>query len=207
MHIRAVFLIVLLFPLFLQASVTIRFSNPPLVVSDGFLDRNGVDTTGQSWGLVVDTGGDGFDGTGGLTYSPFNISSSGYLSVNGVQTDDFYVLGTDGPYLTIDAGASGDGSAIDIMIGIDVVTEGLGGDDFGIIWFDAGSANLGDYYGFLDSTVTMPNDGDTVDYSGTISLLTPGSADLIVAVPEPGAYALALGILGLGIVFYRRRCA
>ena len=200
-------------PSFALATVSIQFSNPgTLNFADGFQNSSGVSQTGMYWGIVVDTGGLGFDGVLSIAYDPFDVTSSGFLSVGGLQSDDYFVLGSGDstgeapPFLTLDASSFGGGvSAILDMNGIDVLSQSLSGLNYGILWFESNSANFGENYGFMNSTLVMPNDGEAVDHSGTFATLFPGPADLTIGVPEPSHYALFFGVLGLGFVLWRRR--
>mgnify|MGYP000991005489 CR=1 FL=1 len=189
------------------ATVSITFSNGGTGdVISGFGNAAGTPTAGMSYGLVVDTGNDGF---GAGTWGALNPSASGFLNAAGSATDDFFTLGTStgGPgFNTVDVGPPFGVIIID-MLGIDVLTNSLEGHQYGIMWFETGAAT-GDSYGFLATGITIANDGATIDDSAALSALSPGAASFqIAAVPEPSAFAAIAGMLTLGFVMVRRRRA
>ena len=75
-------------------------------------------------------------------------------------------------------------------------------DEFGLIWFADNAAEEGNAYGFVrGSDWLIGSNGDAISGLETVS---PGAASYTI-VPEPGAYAAALGALALGFVGWRRR--
>jgi hypothetical protein len=190
------------------ATVSLTFSNTGTsAIADGYSNSSGTPTTGMTFGLVVDTDGDGFSAG---SWNAFDALSSGFLTVGGIATDDYYVIGTSdyngGGFLTEDGSSfGGDAGSIVDMLGINVLAESLATKSYGILWLET-DTSASSYYGFLDSTLLMPSDGVTGDVSATLSELTPGSAShQIQAVPEPATYAAIAGLLALGAVMVRRR--
>ena len=214
----SIFIILLSFSSTLCASVSIEFSNPAGTWADGYQNSAGVLTNGMDFGVVVDTAGDGFDGDGSTaSYTEFSYntgspsSATGFLNVGGSASDDYFTVGSGDfngfPLETEDVFAFGGPSAgvISDVSGIDVLTESLVGKDYGILWMESDTANAGDNYGFVDSTLTIPADGSTVDESGTFSGLTPGSANLqFQAVPEPAHVAIGFGLLTVAVCAFTR---
>ena len=161
-----------------SATVTLQFN------AGGFLGETG-QTTGITWGVVVDNGGDGFD-----SYR------SGFSLTNGA-----IMGGSDDDFLWLSAGttlAPGGGGFITTVSGV----ADSQGNAFGIVWFDstlqsgeaAGSANT---YGFYtQASFVMPAPGSTTAFTGTVTN-SPTNANLPL-VPEPSVAILgALGALGL----------
>ena len=203
----------------LYGTVTIKFSDTGSGTwADGYQNSSGNPTNGMDFGLVVDTAGNGFDGDGSTaSYTEFSYNTgspsnaTGFLNVGGSASDDYFTVGSTDfnglPLETEDASAAG-GPNAGVFIGIqglDVLTESLNGKSYGVIWMESDTANAGDNYGFVDSTLTIPADGSTVDHSGTFSGLTPGSASLqFQAVPEPAHVALGFGLLTVAVCAYTR---
>ena len=70
----------------------------------------------------------------------------------------------------------------------------------------------GDFVGIVGSTTPVPSTGAvTINFTGSFQwddfvLGEPGSINLAqIPVPEPGTYALVFGLIGLGLVMWRRR--
>jgi hypothetical protein len=167
---------------FLQATVTIQ-------IRSQLANGAGTATTGMTWGLLVDTAGDGFSITPTGTISPFDFSANG--SIGG---DNYFFGGTTAfapPYGG--AGVALQTPPIDLSGGVGT------GDAFGVFWTD-GANN----YGFVtDAAATLPSDGFLSDYQ-TIFTSDPYTAQGSI-VPEPSSFALIAGALGFGWVMVRRR--
>lgn len=161
-----------------SATVTLTFN------TGGFLGESG-QTTGITWGVVVDNGGDGFDSyLAGFTLAN-NVTLSG-------SDDDFLFLS---PGLTL--GAAGGGFLTNVAGVTDAQNRA-----FGIIWFDSSlqageAATSENTYGFYtQANFVMPAPGSAVSFQGTLTN-TPTNATLQF-VPEPSTALLGMfGALGL----------
>ena len=76
-----------------NAAITIGFSSGTTNVANGFADRNGSSTTSaRMWGIIVDSGNDGFDGLGNASISSVNggtLYSSSGSAVNSTYQGGF----------------------------------------------------------------------------------------------------------------------
>ena len=199
------------------ASVSIFFSNGTGNVLSGFANSAGVATDGMLYGIVVDTGGNGFNAG---AYTAFDPTLGGFLSTLGGATDDYFwsAVGANSTPggLTFDTtgfseaggGVGGPGSVDDILnIPFGGGTGIAAGNLFQIIWFESSTANAGDKYGlFSHVSFVMPSAGSCVDLNGNFGTTDPiKPANLTIqAIPEPSR-AVLLGLGVLGIVFRRRR--
>jgi len=170
------------------ATVTLQFGD------SGFLGENTTLTSGITWGIVVDTGGDGFDTwTGGFAVWDGTI-------LGGSDDDTLYL----GDFTTFNGTNPG---TITNLSGAAAAPSKA----FGVIWFeskiseaanvgDAFVAQAGDLYGFTTNVTpsTTPSDGTTVSYDAI-----PGGDGTtnIALVPEPSALILT----GLGSLLLLRR--
>ena len=205
------------------ASVAITFSNSVSNVLSGFANSAGVATNGMLYGIVVDTGGNGFNAG---AYTAFDPTLGGFLSTLGGATDDYFWSAAGGNTndtgftfdSTLDAlgdvfqeaggGVGGPGTVLDILnVPFGGLTGISTGDAFQIIWFQSNTADAGDRYGmFSHVSFVIPGDGATLNLEsnfGTTDPIKPANLT-IQAIPEPSR-AVLLGLGVLGIVFRRRR--
>jgi hypothetical protein len=168
---------------FLQATVTLQ-------IRSQLANGAGTATTGMTWGVLVDTAGDGFSVTPAGSISPFDFSADGIIG------GDNYFVGSAATAFAPPFG--GNGVALNVN-GIPL-SGGVGtNDDFGIFWSD-GSNN----YGFVTTTgATLPSDGFTTAYDSVFTS-DPYTAQGSI-VPEPSSFAFIAGLLGFGWVMLRRR--
>jgi len=118
-------------------------------------------------------------------------------------TDDLYLFGSDGLTQTLFAPPLQAHGVVSSIATIPYNTSLLSpNDEFGLIWFADNAAEEGNAYGFVrGSDWLIGSNGDAISGLETVS---PGAASYTI-VPEPGAYAAALGALALGFVGWRRR--
>lgn len=163
-----------------QAAVTLTFGD------SGFLGEGG-QYAGITWGIVVDTGSDGFD-VG--TWEGVSLTNASLFTAS---DDDQFFLGDS----TTQALAGG------VVPGVIGNATGLPGSiaglPFGVIWFDStlaagDDAGFGNTFGFSGLVGNTPPDSGTLGYKAR-----GGSATTAFAgVPEPSITLLgALGFLGL----------
>jgi len=206
-----------------RASVTLQFSQVGVGRATGFANSSGVATNGMRWGIVVDTLANGISGAGPTMYDPgFDLSTAGFLMVNNVLTDDYYVpaistIDLVTPLVTsFQSGTGGDVGGNGGITAIGNVPFGGGtgistGDPFGIIWFESGSG-IGNSYGVLENQSVsaefdIPADGNTTSFASTyFTAVNPDAikpANLMLT-PEPSRFLL-LGLGGIGLLLRRRR--
>lgn len=205
-----------------QADVTLQFSQISVGRATGFANSAGIATNGMAWGIVVSTTNSVFSGG---SYDIFDPTLTGFLKINGVDTDDYYV--TSG-LTTSSLGATGGdpGGAGGITTLNPVPFGGATGisqnDPFSIIWFETTPAN-NSKYGLLSNVgFVIPADGTGTSFAGITGTGTIGTSSYGVfggstadpakpanltfsstAIPEPSRMML----LGFGLVgfFFRRR--
>ncbi len=155
------------------ADVTLLFSATGVARATGF--SNSAAVTGindMRWGLIVDTVGDGF--RPGEYDGGFSINTSGFLTVNGTPTNDYYVAHPN-QVLTFTSGAAGTdpggAGTITAITGVpyDGGTAITSGDPFQLVWFETG-AEIGHKYGMLGNTsgtatFVIPSVGAAQPYS------------------------------------------
>lgn len=201
-------------------TVTMQFSQTNVARATGFANNAGVGVAGMRWGIVIDSLGNSLNSG---NYDVFDTSVSGFLSVGGSLTDDYYfaggtTVGSVGSTNTIPSGTDPGGTGVISQLTNASIpyTGGINANDaFALIWFD-GAAAAGSYYGILTNTgptapFVLPNDGDTVSYAAFFAGTTADpikSANLqfpgATVVPEPSRMML-LGLGFLGLFFRRRR--
>jgi hypothetical protein len=196
-----------------MATVTLQFSNTSAKLTN-LANELGVVTDGMSWGVLIDTDGDGFDYVPtGTTYTEFaNAVVPGlgiYLDMDGgIPTDDFLYIGSN---LTSTVGGTDGGSGAATSISsVPMGVSGINaGDAFALIWFANNSGTEGSFYGVLEhASFVLPTDGVTQSYAAAFAGADPIlTADQVFeassVVPEPGSALYLLGATGL--LLRRRR--
>jgi hypothetical protein len=180
------------------ASVTLEIDE------SGFASFASTPTNGMTWGIVVDTSAGGTDlSLVSEGINPLSITSNGFLSVRGSVTPDYYFWNdsaltanqttTDGPPPSFSPGYIGTtGPLTTDENGVEA------GDPFGVIWFQS-NGSAGSDYGFLtNSSLVLPADGDTVDFSSDISGDDKAADFMIAEIPEPSPLMLAFCGFALG---------
>lgn len=173
-------------------------------------NSSGAVTAGMDFGIVVDTGNDGFLAG---SYDGFDITTNGqFLSTSIGLSDDWFVYGgTQGtgqtPPETVEITGVGDGF-ISTVTNIEFTSELSSGDEFAVMWFPSDTASsAGDDYGFFTDTgsslnMVVPSDGGT---STKPEFVSTKSVDFQV-VPEPSLYGF-VGLLGFLWLVVRRRAS
>lgn len=198
------------------ATITLQFTQASSGwIASNFANAAGTPTNGMSWGVLIDTTGNGFSIN---SYSAFTVTTDGFLSAGGTLTDDYYFHS---PNPTVDtSGATESGGtvtgapgSVTILASVPFAgTTGITqGDSFGLIWFSTNSAATGAKYGFLTRPTPqgsapafqIPSDGSTTNYSEQFSGVDPirSATNTIAAVPEPAVSFLA----GTGLLFFATR--
>lgn len=206
---------ILLFGGATQAATTLQFSVSPNGATN-FANASGTVTNGMLWGVVIDSNGNGFSGSGAGFYDAFNPGVSGFLSSGGSLTDDYY-FATGVSTSTLGApffsGSEAGSGAITTANNVPSTGDGVSGvnaaDPFALIWFATSTAANGDKYGmFTTGAFSLPASG-IVNFSSTFAGADPvRSASNSIGgagpVPEPSRLML-LGLGAMGLVFRRRR--
>ena len=203
-----------------SASSTLQFSNVGRLT--GFSAHNDVDgTDGLRWGVVIDTGTNGFANleAGTVKFDAFagGLLTSGLLKIGGIDSDYYFHAGGNAPVTSTQGAIGLDPGGVGGVVSITTVPNGNDsvvdnfntGDLFSIIWFD-GTPTDGNYYGlFRTANFTLPATG-TVSFSSEFNTASPEAikqANIQFGgagpVPEPSRMML----LGFGLVglFFRRR--
>lgn len=172
--VRVLFLAIMGLALDAQASVLIGFNDAPFGgIASNLANSAGVPTDGMTWGIVVDTTGNGF-AKGGANYDPYanGVGTGGYLSADGSVTDDYYIPGAttvDGTGQGYTDGGTGTepghGTILDDMGPFSFPLGVASGQHFALIWFSANSSSNGSKYGFFtDASFVLPSDGSQVEF-------------------------------------------
>lgn len=201
---------------FAAASTVVQFYEP---YSGGIVDNlansAGTPTNGMSWGIVVDTTGNGFS-LGGNMYDAYvgGVATAGFFSAAGALTDDYFIPGSG---TTVDASglfAGGDGGdtpgngSIVTDLTVDYTNGVSTGDSFRLVWFESNTATGSKYGLFGDASFTMVSDqggnaiGYTAPFEGNDPIRT--ASNTFQAVPEPSR-VLFLALGGMGLLMRRRR--
>lgn len=188
------------------AAVTLQFSvpfSPGSGVANAFALASGIPSDGLFYGVIVDSGGDGFLATyDPVTFAvgPANGNIGSLLGSGGIVTDDrlYFAqdLTSDNSLLTEGDFTTTGGTGGISGLTLDLVGDVAPGDSFAIVWFDPNGVDAGL---LTDPSFIIPSDGAIVDNSAPfigVDAIKP--ANTITLVPEPSTLLLsAIGVLGL----------
>ncbi|MFP4282120.1 MAG: PEP-CTERM sorting domain-containing protein [Opitutales bacterium] len=166
-------------------------------VNNTFADSSGTHRSGMSYGILIDTQGDGY-ALG--KYTGFDLGQNGqFLPVGESLSNDWFLYPGLTPPETFTGLGEGTISNIEFNQD-DQLTVDYVGLSFGILWFES-DASVGASYGFAadDGFTIIEGTGAAPD-----ALWEPGGADLVL-VPEPSALPVLLGLGGVVLAVRRRR--
>lgn len=200
-----------------HATTTLQFSVTGTNRATGFSDHAGLaGVDGMRYGMIIDTSGNGLNGG---NYDLFTGNTSGFLTVGGIATDDYYFVSSTFPTTSTSTATGTDPGGSGTIIAIANAPNGTDGlisgvttnDPFALIWFQSATNAAGSYYGIMtDASFLLPSSGSTVAFNtpfigSTADPIKPANYQF-GAVPEPSRMVLAgLGVLGL--IARRRRKA
>lgn len=197
-----------------------------------FQNGTGSNTATMVWGIVIDTTGNGFAGTGanpysgGFTYAGNSASPFQLSTVGGGLSDDYLVISTNLMNLTTNTNDSQPGgiNRITNISSLNYINGISAGDTFRVIWFDvtalSGTATTGTKYGMYEmpSTVitvaagtniagnTLGADPGTYNYSPAWSGADASKPmEFTLGVPIPETSTSLLGAIGALALLRRRR--
>lgn len=197
-----------------QAAMTLQFASTSAVLTN-LQNSAGLSNQTLVWGIVVDTGNNGFlsglYGNNGLSFtdnSAGGLPNGQFLSIanGGLETDDRLYISTNLMTLSGTGDNSTGFARPTNLSGLNYTNGVTQGDAFALIWFDVTSktgqtVELGAKYGFLTNPgFVIPADaGSSVSFA---TLFTGADdarpANLALGIPEPSAALLgAIGALGL----------
>jgi hypothetical protein len=182
-------------------SITLMFSDTG-EVADGFRDVSGRPSEGMPWGILVDMEETGFGAiTRSGTVSHFDPDKRGHRA--GGLT---YLYGNSSSAPLTQMTPWGDKGAITTLTSVSY--RGLEeGDTFAVIWFAEPSGPESSYGILRSPEFSIGGPGSTTSYATASVFDGPGSyrADYAFApVPEPVHAGLALGLICLSLMVWRR---
>lgn len=196
--IKKLILILLLAVSKAAATTTLQFSISGIGATN-FANASSVATNGMRWGVIISSTNATFAGSS-VGYDPFNQAVSGFLTVGGIATDDYYfangavttsTLGA--PFFSgVEAGSGAITTANNVPTTGDGITNVAAGDPFALIWMPSSTANLGDKYGLMaNASFVLPASGITAFTNPFIGAdpLRPATFTF-TSVPEPSKLIL-----------------
>jgi len=217
-------------------AATIQFTNTASDnVASGFGDTSGTISSGLIWGVIVDTGNNGFatgSWTAGFNYSAGNTTGIALVTSTGAFTDDVLYINTT---VTSNLSTATDGAAVGTgrVNTISTLTFGAASgyngpntgtiptvaanQNFGIVWFDRGislgtTSTASQKFGFISAGtnaspafVTPASNGDTVDYSAAFDGVDPVKTTTFSLQAIPEPSSALLGAFGALALLRRRR--
>ena len=162
-------------------------------------DSNGIASNGLLWGILIDTGNNGFANLQESGLSTTNLSGNTYVG----GSDDYFILGD----ITTTSFSGAIGSATTIFFelnGSDSSSLIFGGEAFGILFSDDALLESGDSYGFYQSADTITNDNSSNEANNEFRN-SPLSQEFVYSpIPETSSVAL-LGLAGISFLTRRKR--